>query len=272
MTSTPSLDALDARLRGALTSEPRVSHALAYGSRTQVDADGSPLGDRWSDLEYWAFLEEGETLDAFAFLGALVPLALAVVNPFGTPNVVTPDLTRVELHVVPQERLAEVGGWPNARSVPERMLIKDADGRLREQLARLGVSPPFEATLPEPQVEYDGVLAALVFGSAVLARGEELRACDQLFWVRAGLLRLARAAEGAPQPPNPARRAERDLSARGRQFVHATVAGVEVVQAYARALEAADALARALSLDPRSELRAALAGRLASLASPGTAL
>ncbi|WP_216323140.1 hypothetical protein [Deinococcus aestuarii] len=264
MTDAAPLDALDHRIRGALGSEPRLSHALAYGSRTQVDARGLPLGDRWSDLEYWAFLRAGQTLDPFAFLGALVPVALAVVNPFGTPNVVTWDLTRVELHVVPVERLEEVAGWPNTGDDPGRMVLKDADGRLREALARRAASLPFGATLPEPQVEYDGVLQGLVFGSAVLARGEELRAWDQMFWVRAGLLRLARAASDAPQPPNPARRAEGDLPDRWHRALRATVSGVAAPQAYLRALELSGELAGALRLDPRQGVRAALGARLTS--------
>ncbi|WP_245872954.1 hypothetical protein [Deinococcus planocerae] len=202
MTGT-ALDALDHRVREALRREPRVWHALAYGSRIQMDTQGLPLSDRWSDLEYWAFLAPGETLDPFAFLEALVPVALAVVNPFGTPNVVLPDLTRVELHAVPRGRLEEVAGWSNTGDDPERMLLKDRDGQLRGALARRAASPPFETTLPGPQAEYDGVLHGLVFGSAVLARGEELRAWDALFWVRGGLLRLARAAQGAPPTAQP---------------------------------------------------------------------
>ncbi|BDP42167.1 hypothetical protein DAETH_21360 [Deinococcus aetherius] len=259
------LDALDARLREALVREPRVSHALAYGSRTQVDARGLPLGDRWSDLEYWAFLAGGASLDPFAFLGSLVPVALAVVNPFGTPNVVLPDLTRVELHVVPGACLEEVAGWPNAGGDPGAMILKDKGGRLREVLARRATSPPFETTLPGPQAEYDGVLHGLVFGSAVLARGEELRAWDGMSWVRAGLLRLARSADGAPQPLNPARRAEWDLSDCWYRALRETGSGVEAARAYLRALELSGALAGVLGLNPRREVRAALGARLASL-------
>lgn len=265
--SPDALDSLDARIRSALVAEGRVTHALAYGSRTQPDAGGGPQADRWSDLEYWALVREGEALDPFALLGAVTPVALAVVNPFGTPNVVMPDLTRVELHVVPADRLAEVGTWPNAGGVPERMLVKDEDGRLRALLTRWAASPPFAQTLPPPQVEYDGVLGSLVFGSAVLARGEEVRAWEQMFWVRTGLLRLARTAHGAPQPPAASRWAERDLPGPWLQALGTTARGD--AEAYLEAVRLATALAHALSLDPRAPVLSALRERLGLLHGAG---
>lgn len=105
-----ALNILDGRVRAALRADDRVVCALAYGSRTQTRADGSPAADAWSDLEYYAFVGPAQTVDAFAFLRALTPVALAVVNPFGTPNVVTPELLRIELHIEPVPALEQVRG------------------------------------------------------------------------------------------------------------------------------------------------------------------
>ncbi|GBF05615.1 hypothetical protein DAERI_050124 [Deinococcus aerius] len=264
VTSVAALDALDARIRAALVAEPGVRHALAYGSRTQVGPDGAPASDGWSDLEYWAFLESGETLDAFAFLRPLMPVALAVVNPYGTPNVVTPDLVRVELHMVDGEQLAQISTWPNAGTSPDRMLIKDADGALRARLEELATRPIFAATLPGVQALYDGVLNDLVFGSAVLARGEELRAWDLLTPVRGGLLRLVRVLEGLPQPLAPTRRAERELPEGWREALRGTVSG-QAASAYGRALTVSRRLAAVLRLEERAVIQEALAARLRAL-------
>ncbi|WP_019587044.1 hypothetical protein [Deinococcus apachensis] len=261
MTSVAALDALDARIRAALVVELGVRHALAYGSRTQVGPDGMPTSDGWSDLEYWAFLEPGATLDALAFLRPLMPIALAVVNPYGTPNVVTPDLIRVELHMVPEDQLAQVSTWPNVGTSPDRMLIKDADGRLRARLEEVAAHPPFAATLPGAQALYDGVLNDLVFGSAVLARGEELRAWELLTPVRGGLLRLIRVLEGLPQPPAPTRRAEREVPEGWRVALRGTVSGGAAL-AYGQALTLSRRLGMALRLEERAALQEALADRL----------
>lgn len=264
MTQAAALDALDIRIRDALVAETRVRYALAYGSRTQARPDGTPASDEWSDLEYWAFLGVGETLDPFVFLRNLTPVALAVVNPYGTPNVVTPDLIRVELHVVPQDHLAQVSGWPNLGVPPERMLIKDVDGGLRLRLEELAARPPFAATLPGAQALYDGVLNDLVFGSAVLARGEELRAWELLTPVRGGLLRLIRLLEHLPQLPAATRWAERDLPEAWRAALGGTVVG-GATSAYREALSTARHLAAALHLDGRPEVDGAVADRLSRL-------
>lgn len=264
VTPVAALDVLDARIRAALVAEPRVRHALAYGSRTQVGPGGAPTSDEWSDLEYWAFLEPGETLDAFAFLRPLMRVALAVVNPYSTPNVVTPDLIRVELHMVPGDQLAQISTWPNGGTSPNRMLIKDADGALRVRLEELATRPIFAATLPGAQALYDGVLNDLVFGSAVLARGEELRAWDLLTPVRGGLLRLIRVLEGLPQPLAPTRRAERELPEGWRVALRGTVSG-GAASAYGQALTLSRRLAASLRLEERAAIQEALANRLRAL-------
>lgn len=252
---------LDTRIRAALLADDRVAYALAYGSRTQTRADGSPASDAWSDLEYYAFVRSGQTLDASGFLRALTPVALEVVNPFGTPNIVTPDLLRVELHVEAESALDQVRGWPNGGGHPAQMWIKDQGGRLAALLEAWASGPPFASTLPGSQTEYDNTLNWLLFASAVALRGEELRAWELLNWVRGGLLRLARTLHGAPQPQAPARNAERDLPPEVVAALSRTTSGTAAEACHA-ALKLARHLATNLSLDLRSGVLAALQAQL----------
>ncbi|THF70075.1 hypothetical protein E7T06_09225 [Deinococcus sp. Arct2-2] len=256
-----ALGALDTRIRAALLADDRVVYALAYGSRTQARPDGSPAADEWSDLEYYAFVRAGQTLDAFEFLRSITPVALEVVNPFGTPNIVTPDLLRVELHVEPESALDQIRGWPNGGGNPARMLLKDQGSTLATLLAAWASRPPFASTLPGSQTEFDDLLNWLVFASAVALRGEHLRAWDLLNWVRGGLLRLARTLHGAPQPQSPARNAERDLPPGVLAALNETTRGT-AVQACLAASALARALAPRLSLDSRAEMLDALQAEL----------
>ena len=54
-----TLDQLDLRLKRAVHQDARISHALAYGSRTQR-VGGALLSDEYSDLEYYLFVRAGD--------------------------------------------------------------------------------------------------------------------------------------------------------------------------------------------------------------------
>ncbi|MFB9992374.1 hypothetical protein ACFFLM_10400 [Deinococcus oregonensis] len=256
-----ALNTLDTRIRAALLADDRVVYALAYGSRTQTRADGLPAADAWSDLEYYAFVRPGRSIDAFAFLRAMTPVALELVNPFGTPNIVTPDLLRVELHLEPQSALNLVRGWPNGGGDPAQMLIKDQEGQLASLLEAWATVPPFASTLPGSQTEFDTLLNCLVFACAVAVRGESLRAWEMLTWVRGGLLRLARTLYGAPQPQAPARNAERDLPPGVLAALNETAIGT-ALQACAAALALAHHLAARLHLNPHGDVLDSLQAQL----------
>ncbi|GAA4005158.1 hypothetical protein GCM10022631_15480 [Deinococcus rubellus] len=250
-----SLDELDARIRAALMIDARVSHALAYGSRTQ-HLDGEWQGDAYSDLEYYAYLRPGAVISPRAFLETLTPLLLYVVNLFGTPNAVTPELHRIELHVVDAAQMSDILAWPLTHADVAAMLIKDEGGQLARTLGKWAAGPDW--TPQEPQLIYDQALNWLTFASAVAARGELLRAAELLTWVRAALLRLARFALGLVHLRAETRRAERDLGGWARRIADV---GSGAGEGLRRALELCRELAAALGLEPRGGLLAALEAR-----------
>ncbi|WP_293911930.1 hypothetical protein [Deinococcus sp.] len=240
----PTLDQLDARIRGALNAGPRVAYALAYGSRTQTlrgpNTDDRRLADEFSDLEYYAYTDE--TLDVRAFLEALTPLLLYVVNDFGTPNAVTPELCRIELHVAPPSSLDEVLSWPNAHADINAMSIKDTDGHLRRVLGEWAAGPAW--TPGAAQLSYDRLLNWLVFADAVSRRGERLRAAELLVWVRGGLLHLAALHLAALNLGTPLFRAPTRLAER---YLEPWAGRISQVQALPADLPGALTLARELA-------------------------
>ncbi|WP_425147519.1 hypothetical protein [Deinococcus sp.] len=255
-----TLDELAAGIRTALLLDGRVSHALAYGSRTQRPG-GHSLADEFSDLEYYVYTGAVQSFNPHSWLEKVTPLLLYVVNPFGTPNAVTPELHRIELHVVSVSRMPDLLDWPNGHADPAAMLVKDTDGQLQALLQRFVSNPPFDPG--PPQAVLDDLLNWLTFGSAVLRRGERLRALELLSWVRGGLIRLCRFAEHTEQPRAVTRAAERHLSAVRLQRLSACSAGVDALEpAYRAALTLAAELAAALGLDGREALVQALCGRL----------
>lgn len=243
--------ALDARLRAAMRADNRITHALAYGSFTQGTAN------EFSDLEYWLYSGPDAEFDVREWLGKLTPILHSVVNEFGTFNAILPGLLRVELHAVPDTRLSELEGWGNEHLFPERMLVKDTDGRLAAALHRLAAKTPPD---PQAQATLDRMLNWLAFGLNVLARGERIRALELLWWAQDGLLYLACLESGhTTYLLNPARLAERRLDAETLRRYAAVTGGVDdLEEVYARAvgwtLELAEHLGLTVNADLAREL------------------
>ncbi|QFP77206.1 hypothetical protein [Deinococcus sp. AJ005] len=238
---------LDARLRDATRADSRITHALAYGSFTQGTAD------EFSDLEYWLYLEPDAEFDVHKWLEKLTPVLHGVVNEFGAFNAILSGLLRVELHAVPNTSLGELESWGNEHLFPERMLVKDADGRLAAALEKLTAKPPPQ---PEAQATLDRLLNWLTFGLNVLARGERIRAHGLLWWIQGGLLTLAAVKSGhAEYLQSPARLAERRLDAETLSRYTGVTGGVDdLEQVYANAMAWTLELAESLGLTVNAEL------------------
>lgn len=246
-----SLWQLDTHLRSALQRDPHLAYALAYGSLTQGTAD------EFSDAEYYCWSEE--PVDAEKWLREVLSgtpwrILHAFVNDFGTPNFVLSGLLRVELHSKHVDDLEQILDWANENLFPERMLVKDADGRLARLLAQMTAQiPPTEDV--DAQLIFDRLVGWLCFGLNVLARGERIRALELLGWVRGALLRLARLQERATQHwLTPARLAERELSQGSLERYAATAGSLDnLAQNYAAAWQWVKTLQTELGLrlDPK---------------------
>jgi lincosamide nucleotidyltransferase B/F len=252
-----SLDELDLSLRAAIQTDRRIQYAAAYGSRTQVPG-GVRQDDEFSDLEYYVHLHSGEHLDPLELVNKVTPVVLTTRTAFGTPNFVTPELHRIELHVVDSARLEDLLEWSVWSPDPAQMLVKDEHGLLERLLERFAAQANWAPELP--QVTFDGVLNALVSIRAFVRRGELLRAYEwHALFVLGGLTRLARHAKQAAQPPAALHWAERELSTELLERLNACACGgAELEVGWICALNLCNELARCLQLDERAQLQAAL--------------
>ena len=202
-------DRLDRAFRSALDADQRIRAALTYGSRPA----GS--GDAWSDVEYWAFVDDAALpgLDARSWIAAVVEPELLVHNEFGAWVAVYEDLVRLELHFWPASDVDVVRGWPGRGAPLERMVLLDRDGTLVPALAALPEHAPAPTTAAEVAEVCGRFANWWVLGHNVLRRGEYERAQDALSQVRRYLLWMARLREGATERwLTPSRCAEADLS------------------------------------------------------------
>lgn len=186
--------ALRRALHAAIGRDEHIAAALTYGSFTQGEADA------YSDIEYFLFCADPAGFDLRAFLDAVAPVRLWLTNEFGTPNAIFDGLIRGEFHVESLSAMDQIARWPERRVNVDAMLVKDPGGQLRAHLQALrerGRAAPHTGT--EVQVLWDRLLNWLIFGSAVLLRGERARALELLWWAHDLLVRLARLSEGALQ-------------------------------------------------------------------------
>ena len=222
--------------------------ALAYGSRP------AGLGDAYSDVEFWAFVDDA-ALDGWSagewIARVAGPPSLLVQNEFGAWVAIYADLVRVEVHFWPASGVDVVSGWAARGAAVADMVVVDRDGRLEAALGSLPMTAPTPAT-SESVAELCGRFANWwVLGRNVLSRGELERAQDALSHVRRFLLWMARVHEGATDRwLTPSRLAEQDLSDEVRAALGETFVRTDsdaLAAAYANAWALGDELWRALS-------------------------
>lgn len=246
---------LDHKFKQLIRDDPRVTYALAYGSVPQG------VWDRDSDLEYCVFLESEaiDSFDARAWLSQVSPVVLWVTNEWGTPNGLLACGTRVELHVHPDREINVVLSWPNFQIPPERMLIKDREGKLFSLLQTLYGRSPVQ---PEEDLQtlHDRSLNGLAFTANLLARRETLRAWEVHNISMRTILLFARLATRNTQHwLNATRNVEKDLpEGLSSELLSCTASAPAVLEAHDHALRLTKRLAILSGIDPRNDAREAI--------------
>lgn len=198
------------RVREWCCEDERLDAAMMYGSFVYGEADA------FSDIEFLLFFRDDVAADVnqHAWLAQIAPVAHLYVNENGITAAIFENLVRGEFHFHSVAELELAKQWPGTVSFPslESTLIVDKSGRLTPYLEPV-IGPPARALPDRLQFSADSLLNWVLFGSNVLARGEEARALEILGIIHRHLLWLARAVEGATDHwLTPSRLAEQDLS------------------------------------------------------------
>lgn len=263
--------AMIARARAACRADQRLVAALMYGSFTRGE------GDAYSDVEFALFVEDTALpqLDQRAWVAQIAPVLASFSDAHGHSTAHFVGLIRGEFHFKPASAMAWVATWRGNAWFPslEAALLVDRSGELSQVLASL-VGPAPERNTPE-EVQRLGLwfIDGIIFGTAVLARGELARALELLGGMQRNLLQMVRLVEGSTEHwPTPSRGLERELSPTLYARYQARTASCERValtRAYTEAWrwgrELLETLYRHHALALPDELLQAVATRIASL-------
>jgi lincosamide nucleotidyltransferase len=262
------------RARAACLADQRVVAALMYGSFTRGE------GDQHSDIEFALFFED-DTLaqvDQRAWVAQIAPVLAYFSDANRHHTAHFAGLVRGEFHFKPASAIAWVAEWRGNAWFPsvEAALLVDRTGELARALAPLVGPAPERDTPDEAQRLALYFIDGIIFGTAVLARGELARALELLAWNHRNLLQMVRIIEGTTEHwPTPSRGLERDISPAAYARYQACTAPCEraaLAHAYCASWhwgrELIEPLYRRHGLTLPDVLLEALATRIDSLRSP----
>ncbi|MBA3389407.1 MAG: lincosamide nucleotidyltransferase Lnu(F) [Rubrobacter sp.] len=200
------------RTRQLCREDERLVAAMMYGSFAQGEGDG------FSDIEFILFFEDDalENVDQQRWVSKISPVELYYVNEYGNGTAIFEGLIRGEFHF---DRASDIGkideSWRETGWFPslDDALVLDRTGELARRL-RAVVGLPLERDTPERiRFARDSFINWLLFGSNLVARGEDARALDLLFFVQRYLLHMVRLLEGKTEHwPSPSKALESDIS------------------------------------------------------------
>ena len=256
------------RARAACLADERVVAALMYGSFTRGE------GDAYSDIEFALFFEDAilPRLDQRAWVAQIAPVLAYFSDSNRHHTAHFTNLIRGEFHFKPVSAIKEIAEWRGNAWFPslESTLLVDRSGELTSVLAPLIGPAPERDTPEEVQRLALYFIDGVIFGTAVLLRGELARALEILSWNHRNLLHMARIIEGTTEHwPTPSRNLEQDISPAAYARYQACTTPCErtgLARAYRQAWDWGRELLEALyhrhSLTLPDELLAAVAARV----------
>ncbi len=200
------------KLKTLCEQDKAIVAAMMYGSFALGEAD------EFSDLDVVLFVGDAELNEAESqrvWLSRLAPVHLYFINEFGVPTAIFESLVRGEFHFNKASRMAEVvKGWHPDFYFPSlgSALLTDKTGVLSQYLQPF-IRKSVHYGRESQQAIVNNCLNWIVFGMAVMQRGEYARALELLNMLHRNLLRLIRIQKQSTLHwLTPSRLAEQDLN------------------------------------------------------------
>lgn len=176
------------KVRSQAIADKGVSAVLMYGSFANGEAD------RYSDIEFYIFLEDGYLPDKKEWIARIHPVSLFYTNEFGTDVAVFENLIRGEFHFHPISEISMIHSWQGALdfSISDKMNLVDKDGLLTDTLDKIEQIRPEWNTRENTAWVADSMINNLLFVGNVIRRGEYARAVHLFFFLEKYLSHLIR--------------------------------------------------------------------------------
>jgi lincosamide nucleotidyltransferase len=200
------------KVKDLCKEDDRLVNAMMYGSFAKNG------GDKYSDIEFAFFFEDKymKSLDKKVWLSKIGEIEICYTNQFGIETVIFSNLVRGEFHFYKASEVSIVSSWISTDwfNNIDNTLIIDKNNKLKAHLEKLLNGPPKDYILSSLQDIIYSFFNWYIFGQNLLARGEDARALDILWWIQKDLLKLKRIEiESFDNYSTPSKKLEEDLTA-----------------------------------------------------------
>lgn len=226
------------KVKNKSKKDTNIASAMTYGSFTNGE------GDRYSDVEFYIFLEDDvtETFSKKRWVSEIYPVEMIFKNEYGTEVVIFENLIRAEFHFLPVSKIEiikefkYVGYFPNTAA----MYLYDSTGKLKSLLDFIG--GPSQVRDTEENVNFlcNNFLNVWLLGVNVMKRGELARCLEQLSHIQKYTAQLIRIEEEKTEHwLNQTKQLEKEISTQSYDVYHSITSKIdktELEKAYRNAL------------------------------------
>lgn len=191
--------------------DKRIAASMMYGSFTNGE------GDRYSDVEFYIFLEEDEA-ESFVsrnWVSEIYPIELMFKNEYGTEVAIFENLIRAEFHFLPLSQINIIKGFKFVGYFPnsEAMHLYDSTDKLKSLLDYIGGTVVERNTEENISMVINNYINTWLLGINVLKRGELARSLDMLSEIQKYTAQLIRIKENSTEHwVNQAKQLEEEIS------------------------------------------------------------
>jgi len=169
-------------------NDKNISAVFMYGSFTKNE------GDKYSDIEFYIFLNDKENFLAGNWVSQIHPLALYFTNEYGSEVAIFENMIRGEFHFMTNSEMDVIKSWDGLVEFSDfdNMVLVDKENLLTKTLAQIKTKVPDRSTNENIQWLSHSLLNVLLTTSNLIHRQEFAHAHQSLSNVQKYLLWLIR--------------------------------------------------------------------------------
>src|SRR5690606_11342314 len=189
-------------------NDKNISAVFMYGSFTKNE------GDKYSDIEFYIFLNDKENFSAENWVNQIHPLALYFTNEFGSEVAIFENMIRGEFHFLTNDQMEIIKSWDGLVEFSDfnRMILVDKEDLLTNTLKEIKAKVPDRTTNENISWLSQSLLNVLLTTSNLIKRQEFAHAYQSLSNVQKYLLWLIRIRTNKTQHwESPTKSLEKDI-------------------------------------------------------------